>query len=83
MKIMIFTLNTNWIFFSNNFYYRTNLIKLKSNFTKNKFLNSLIITSIFLNLYFFIVLIIDFIDTGNFFAKFYLYRPARMDYFFS
>ena len=59
------------------------LIKLKSNFTKkNKFLNSLIITSIFLNLYFFIVLIIDFIDTGNFFAKFYLYRPGSYGLFF-
>ncbi len=58
------------------------LIKPKLNFKKNKFLNSLIVASIFLNLYFFIVLIIDFIDKGNFFAKFYLYRPGAYGLFF-
>jgi hypothetical protein len=59
------------------------LIKLKSNFAKkNKFLNSLIIASIFLNFYFLIVLLIDFIDTTNFLAKFYLYRPGSYGLFF-
>ena len=49
---------------------------------KNKFLNSLIIASIFLNFYFLIVLLIDFIDTTNFLAKFYLYRPGSYGLFF-
>ncbi len=43
---------------------------------KNMFLESLLASSLLVNLYFFLVLIIDYFDTNHFFSKFYLYRPG-------